>query len=104
MKEIFVVTHCESRHHVEGLVGGWYDSDLTDHGCRQAEVVARAVKSRVNPHDTRLVSSDLLRARRTGQVIADALGLWELPTGNHSSGSPAESSIRRGPAIASTTP
>ncbi len=75
MRDIFVVTHCESRHHVEGLVGGWYDGDLTDRGCRQAEMVARAVKSRVSPQDTRLVSSDLLRARGTGQVIADALGL-----------------------------
>ena len=38
-KDIYLVAHGEARHHVEGLVGGWYDSDLTELGQRQAQAV-----------------------------------------------------------------
>ena len=32
MKEIYVVTHTQATHHVDRLVGGWFDSELTEKG------------------------------------------------------------------------
>ena len=50
MRTIHVVTHPEATHHVEGRVGGWYDSDLTAVGKRDAAaVIADALYSHV-PH------------------------------------------------------
>lgn len=40
LKDLFVVTHTESIHHVENKVGGWYDTDLTPRGQRDAEATA----------------------------------------------------------------
>jgi hypothetical protein len=30
IKDIHIVTHAEATHYVDGLVGGWFDSDLTE--------------------------------------------------------------------------
>ena len=30
MKHLYVVTHPQATHHTEGVVGGWYDSELTE--------------------------------------------------------------------------
>lgn len=35
-RTIYVVTHPGATHHCEGLVGGWYDSDLTAKGLADA--------------------------------------------------------------------
>ncbi len=32
MKNLFVVTHAQSLHHIEKKVGGWYDTGLTQQG------------------------------------------------------------------------
>ena len=32
MTRVFLVTHTEATHHVDGLVGGWFDSELTARG------------------------------------------------------------------------
>ena len=29
MKNLFVITHTQSLHHIERKVGGWYDTGLT---------------------------------------------------------------------------
>jgi probable phosphoglycerate mutase len=42
-KDIYVVAHTQSQHHVDGLVGGWYDSPLTDFGRRQAGAVTHRI-------------------------------------------------------------
>jgi len=76
MKDIYVVTHTQSQHHVEGLVGGWYDSSLTDHGRAQARLVAarlQAALKDVGPIE--VYSSDLLRTAQTAAIIAAALGV-----------------------------
>ncbi|SFJ45631.1 probable phosphoglycerate mutase [Nocardioides psychrotolerans] len=44
-----MVTHPEATHHVEGLVGGWFDSDLTARGHAEAELVAQALGERIAP-------------------------------------------------------
>ena len=73
-KDIYLVAHGEARHHVEGLVGGWYDSDLTELGQRQAEAVARRIAELVGEAPVEIHSSDLRRAAQTAAPIAQALG------------------------------
>lgn len=74
MNELFVVTHPEATHHVEGRVGGWFDSELTPRGRDDARLIASALRERVQA-DASLYSSDLRRTAQTGSIIADELGL-----------------------------
>ena len=72
-KDIYLVAHGEARHHVEGLVGGWYDSDLTELGQRQAQAVASRIAELVGEAPVEIYSSDLRRAAQTAAPIAQAL-------------------------------
>ena len=74
-KDIYVVAHTQSRHHVEGRVGGWYDSELTDLGRRQAHAVAERIAELVgDARPVEIYASDLLRAAQTAEPIARRLG------------------------------
>ncbi|MCV7159426.1 histidine phosphatase family protein [Mycolicibacterium brisbanense] len=74
-KTIYVVTHPEATHHCEGLVGGWYDSDLTARGLAQTMSIAQWMRAQIPAGVTAEVfSSDLLRARRTADQIGHAIG------------------------------
>ncbi|WSB66685.1 histidine phosphatase family protein [Streptomyces decoyicus] len=46
MRTLYVVTHPEATHHVEGVVGGWHDSQLTPSGIRAALSIAQALRPR----------------------------------------------------------
>lgn len=74
MERVYVVTHAEATHHVEDLIGGWYDSELTQRGHRRAAEIAAylrdVVPARSNP---RVIASDLTRTRQTAEPIATAL-------------------------------
>jgi probable phosphoglycerate mutase len=74
MRNIYVVTHPEATHHVEGVVGGWHDSQLTPAGARAAATIAEALRSRI-PEDAHVevFSSDLRRALQTAGVVGDLL-------------------------------
>ncbi|MEQ7125885.1 histidine phosphatase family protein [Actinopolymorpha sp. B11F2] len=74
MKNIYVVTHPEATHHVDGLVGGWFDSNLTERGMRQAESIAEALSERLGDADVETITSDLRRAQRTAEVIVKRIG------------------------------
>lgn len=76
MQRVYVVTHPESTHHVEGLVGGWYDSILTARGIAQAEKIGAFLRDAI-PADTTplLISSDLQRTAQTAASIGEALGV-----------------------------
>lgn len=75
-RTVHVVTHPEATHHVDRLVGGVHDSDLTATGVRHAHRLAAALRARV-PRGAAVdvVTSDLLRTRRTAGAIGDALGI-----------------------------
>ena len=79
MTTIYVVTHPQATHHTESLVGGWYDSVLTDRGTRHAQQIAVELHRRMSAAHTdqslRLVSSDLTRTRQTADAIAETVGL-----------------------------
>ncbi|MFJ2440104.1 MULTISPECIES: histidine phosphatase family protein [unclassified Streptomyces] len=76
MRNVYVVTHPEASHHVDGLVGGWYDSELTENGRRDAAALARALRVRIpEDADVDVISSDLLRTRGTAEEIAGQFGV-----------------------------
>ena len=70
MKNLFVVTHTQSVHHVENKVGGWYDTVLTSRGENEAKATAERLAALTGDGDVEIYSSDLLRASQTAAVIA----------------------------------
>ncbi|WP_040556340.1 histidine phosphatase family protein [Reinekea blandensis] len=68
MKTIYVVSHTESEHHLSDLVGGWYDSELTEKGISDANAIAEILGSE-GKVDT-IFSSDLKRASTTAECIS----------------------------------
>ncbi len=74
MKNIYVVTHTESIHHVEGKVGGWFDTGLTAKGRTQAASVAKRLVERLGTETPSIRSSDLMRAKETAEIVAAAFG------------------------------
>lgn len=76
MRTLYVVTHPEATHHVNGLVGGWYDSELTAQGLQAADRIGAALAARIPPGETvELYSSDLRRTAQTAQAITNYLGI-----------------------------
>jgi 2,3-bisphosphoglycerate-dependent phosphoglycerate mutase len=76
MRTIHVITHPEATHHVEDLVGGWHDSDLTPSGRRAAAAIARALRSAIpDGAEVELISSDLRRTHQTAEAVADVFGV-----------------------------
>jgi probable phosphoglycerate mutase len=76
MKHLYVVTHPQATHHTEGLVGGWYDSELTALGLRQAASIAQRLRQLI-PSDVRveLYASDLQRTAQTAAIIGQRFGV-----------------------------
>ncbi|MEU0689405.1 histidine phosphatase family protein [Streptomyces uncialis] len=76
MRTLYVVTHPEATHHVERVVGGWHDSELTPGGVRAAVSLARALRAQVpDGADVELFSSDLRRTLRTADEVAGVFGV-----------------------------
>jgi probable phosphoglycerate mutase len=74
MKDIYVVAHAQSQHHVDGVVGGWFDTGLTDLGRRQAAAAAARLQAWIGEGAPQIVSSDLKRAAETAAQISAAIG------------------------------
>ena len=75
MKHLYVVTHPQATHHLDGLVGGWYDSALTEFGLSQAERTAARLRVDIPEQvPVALHSSDLRRCIQTADVISRHLG------------------------------
>ena len=74
MRTLYVVTHAEATHHVDNLVGGWFDSSLTETGLTAAASLARALRARIpGGAPVELFSSDLQRAHQTASAIGNTL-------------------------------
>ena len=73
MKEIFIVTHTQATHHVERLVGGCFDSDLTEKGVADAKACGVRLLE-LGLEGIPIYSSDLARTRQTAQAIGECLG------------------------------
>jgi broad specificity phosphatase PhoE len=73
MKELTLVRHGESEHHTTGYTGGWTDLPLTKRGRAQARRTARYLQDVVHDRSTRILSSDLVRARDTALILGGEL-------------------------------
>ncbi|KUF13646.1 histidine phosphatase family protein [Streptomyces silvensis] len=79
MRTVHVVTHPEATHHVDKLVGGWHDSELTPAGRRSAAAIARALRADIpDGADVEIVSSDLKRTAQTADAVAELFGVRPL--------------------------
>ena len=72
---LYLVRHGEAESNREGKIGGWSPVPLTELGQRQA---ARAAAELASRGPTRLITSDVERARQTAAPIAAATGLEPL--------------------------
>jgi 2,3-bisphosphoglycerate-dependent phosphoglycerate mutase len=76
VRTLYVVTHPEATHHVDGLVGGWFDSELTERGRGQAAAIAGRLRELVpDGADVEVWSSDLRRTAQTADVIGRVFGV-----------------------------
>ncbi|ANS77441.1 Phosphoglycerate mutase family [Serinicoccus hydrothermalis] len=76
MRRVIVWRHGETEHNAGGIFQGQLDTELSDRGRAQAERAACALAER---GATRLVASDLTRARQTADVLAARTGLSVEP-------------------------
>jgi len=75
-RTVHVVTHPEATHHVDGVVGGQFDSTLTLRGEREAVAIAAALRARISTVGrVTVATSDLRRTRQTAATIGEALGV-----------------------------
>ncbi len=71
-KRICLITHTEATHSVEGKVGGWYDSELTQEGSDQAaSLMDRITNLGFDISKSIIYSSDLKRASQTAAIISE---------------------------------
>ncbi|MDY8137504.1 histidine phosphatase family protein [Aquimarina sp. 2201CG5-10] len=70
MKRICLITHCEATHTVDGRVGGWFNSDLTEKGKQQASQLPGKIRELgFDFQNLTVYSSDLKRATQTAQIL-----------------------------------
>lgn len=70
--DLIFVRHGESEHHVRGLTGGWTDTPLTARGIEQVTATADYLAD-LGIAPRTIVTSDLVRARQSAELIADRL-------------------------------
>lgn len=75
MKQIITIQHCQSEQHVNGMMGGWNDWELTDTGREQADRIAQRLGMELAGQSVKIVSSDLKRAMQTAAPLAEKLGV-----------------------------
>jgi len=75
MKTIITIQHTQSLQHTNGMIGSWTDWDLTDLGVEQAKRIGQRLSAELGDARFAMHSSDLLRARRTAQIVAGYLGI-----------------------------
>lgn len=75
MKEIITIQHCQSQHHVNGMMGGWNDWELTELGHAQAQRLGERLGEELRGKSVKIYSSDLKRAAQTAAPLANVLGL-----------------------------
>lgn len=75
MKELLIIRHGQSQHHLDGRTGGWTDSRLTDLGRVQAGLTGEYLRECAPFPLSAIVSSDLVRASETAAIIGAATGL-----------------------------
>lgn len=71
MTTLLLVRHGQSEANLHDLFAGHFDAELMEHGAKQAQVTAQYIKEQY--HVDAVYASDLKRAYKTGQILADQL-------------------------------
>jgi broad specificity phosphatase PhoE len=74
-KNIITIQHPESAHHTNGMIGSWTDWKLTEKGIRQAENIARNLKSEIQGKEFSIYSSTLIRTKQTAEIVGEQLNV-----------------------------
>lgn len=74
---LILIRHGEATHHTLRLTGGWTDSELTAKGEAQISALAEKLAKDFakKPQKFRILTSDLKRAMRSAEIIAERLGI-----------------------------
>ena len=75
MKRIITIQHCQSEQHINGMMGGWNDWELTELGREQARRIGERLGAELEGQSVTLYSSDLKRASQTAAPLAEKLGI-----------------------------
>lgn len=75
MNQIITIQHCQSQQHVNGMMGGWNDWELTTLGQEQARRIGARLGAELAGQSVKILSSDLKRAAQTAAPLAEALGI-----------------------------
>ncbi len=75
MRELILVRHGQSEHHISGWAGGWTNTRLTKLGRRQSKRTGRRLLSLIGAQSWSLFCSDLTRALETAEIIGSMLDL-----------------------------
>ena len=74
--QIYIVRHGETRSNVEGCLQGWTNDPLNENGIALAEITGEGMQ---NIHFDECISSPLLRARQTAEIILERSGNKNVP-------------------------
>ncbi|WP_174190009.1 histidine phosphatase family protein [Nocardia barduliensis] len=77
MQDMYVVSHPHAEHTERDLVGGWFDSNLTARGRRDARRVAEELVRRRDgaARPIRITTSDLARCTETARILGRVLAI-----------------------------
>lgn len=75
MKNIITIQHTQSVHHTNGMVGSWTDWELSELGVEQANKIGEKLAKQLEGKQYVMYASDLLRAKHTGEIVAEYLGI-----------------------------
>lgn len=76
-RKIILIRHGETDHNRQGIWQGWTDTPLNKKGLKQAEELAKHLKSEVIDA---IFTSDFKRASQTAKAIAEKLGIKPIKT------------------------
>ena len=77
MTRLILIRHGQSEANELNVFAGNYDIELTELGCNQAECTAKYIAE--NYKVDKVYASDLKRAFKTAQIIAEKFGLEVIP-------------------------
>ena len=71
-RRLILIRHGQTTYNATGRMQGHLDTELSELGYEQARAAARLLQDQ---GVSKIVASDLIRARETARVVAEALGV-----------------------------
>lgn len=71
---MYFIRHGQAENNIKGVFAGTLDYALTDVGHEQADIIGNMIKN-VYPNISQIITSPVVRAVQTGEIIAEITGL-----------------------------